>query len=94
MTVFPSPTLALEVAERLLADWDRTHDELLALIAVHKEREWTREEDLQHMRLVRHIALLSSTLHGHHESHALTKDERTWLVAQGVAVAISGTPKL
>jgi hypothetical protein len=84
MNAFPSPTLAPDVVQRLLADWDRTHEGLLALIAVHKEREWTREEDLQHKRLVRHIAVLSSTLHGHHQSDALTEGERAWLKTQGV----------
>ena len=84
MTAFPSPTLSPEVAQRLLADWDSAHDELLALIVVHKEREWTRAEELQHMRLVRQIALLSTTLHGNHHSAPLTPDERAWLAAQGV----------
>ncbi len=84
MTAFPSPTLAPDVEQRLLADWHRTHDELRALIVVHEEREWTREEDLQHMRLVRHIAVLSSALHGHHQSNALTPSERAWLETQGV----------
>ncbi len=37
MIAFPSPILAPDVAQRLLADWDRTHDELLALIAVRKK---------------------------------------------------------
>jgi hypothetical protein len=84
MTAFPSPTLAPEVAQRLLADWDSTHDELRTLIVVHQEREWTREEDLQHARLVRHIAVLSTALHGDHHSAPLTPDERAWLAAQGV----------
>ena len=84
MIAFPSAILAPDVSQRLLADWDRTHDELLALIAVHEEREWTRAEDLRHTRLVRHIAVLSSALHGHHRSDALTPDERAWLEAQGV----------
>jgi hypothetical protein len=66
LTAFPSPALAPEAAQRLLADWDTTHDELLALIAVHEEREWTRDEDLHAARLVRHIAVLSSAFHGHH----------------------------
>jgi hypothetical protein len=61
----------------LLAEWDRTHDELLALIAVHEEREWTREEQLQHMRLVRRAAVLSSADHGCTER--LTPEERAWL---------------
>ncbi|HEY8098361.1 MAG TPA: hypothetical protein VIE65_20050 [Methylobacter sp.] len=84
MTAFPSSTLAPAVAQRLLADWDTTHDELRALIAVHAEREWTREEDLRLTRLVRHIAVLSSTLHGHHQRAALTEGERAWLKTQGV----------
>jgi hypothetical protein len=79
MTAFPSASLAPEVAQQLLADWDRTHDELRALIVVHEEREWTREEDLQQTRLVRHIAVLSAALHGRHQSDALTPSERAWL---------------
>jgi hypothetical protein len=39
MTAFPSPTLPPEIAQRLLADWDSTHDELRALIVIHQERE-------------------------------------------------------
>ncbi len=84
MIAFPSPILAPDVAQRLLADWDRTQDELHALIAVHEEREWTRAEDLRHARLVRHVAVLSSALHGRHRSDAHTQDERAWLAAQGV----------
>ena len=84
MTNFPSPILPLEIARRLLADWDQTHEELFALIAVHKEREWTRDEDSQHMHLVRHIAVLSSALHGYHQGDALTDAERAWLGTQGV----------
>ena len=84
MIAFPSPILAPDVARRLLADWDRTHDELRAVIAVHEERKWTRAEDLRHTRLVRHIAVLSSALHGRHRTDALTPDERAWLEAQGV----------
>jgi hypothetical protein len=79
-----STNLQPEVAQRLLADWDRTHDELHALIAVHAEREWTRADDLRLTRLVRHIAVLSSALHGRHRTDALTSDERGWLEAQGV----------
>jgi hypothetical protein len=36
------------------------------------------------MRLVRHIAVLSSAFHGHHQSGALTPSERAWLETQGV----------
>ena len=67
--------------QRLLAEWDRTHDELLALTAVHQEREWTHEEELQHIRLVRRIAVLSSAYHGH--TDGLTPKERAWIEAQG-----------
>jgi hypothetical protein len=84
MIAFPSPILAPDVAQRLLADKDRTYDELLALIAVREEREWTRAEDLLQTRLVRHIAVLSSALHGRHRTDGLTPDERAWLEAQGV----------
>ncbi len=84
MSKFPSPTLAPDVAQRLLADWERTHEELRALIVVHEEREWTREEDLQHMRLARHIAVLSTTLHGRHQRAPLTPDERAWLATLAV----------
>ena len=84
MIAFPSPILAPDVARRLLGDRNRTHDELHALIAVREEREWTRAEDLRHTRLVRHIAVLSSALHGRHRTDALTPDERAWLEAQGV----------
>ena len=59
MTTFPSPALAPDVAQRLLADWDKTHEDLLALIAVHEAREWSREEELQHMRLARAVSRLS-----------------------------------
>lgn len=84
MTEFPITALSPEVKQRLLGDWDRTHEELRALIVVHEGREWTRKEDLLHARLIRHLAVLSSALHGHHESDALTEDERAWLRSQGV----------
>lgn len=84
MTAVPSPTLAPDVAQRLLADFHRTHGELRALIVVHEAREWTREEDVRHTRLVRHIAILSSALHGHLRSGALTPSEHAELEAQGV----------
>lgn len=83
----PSSTLAPQVVQRLLADWDAIHEELLALIAVHEEREWSSDEDFRAVRLVRHIAVLSTTLHGHHQSAALTETERAWLEAQGVPCA-------
>jgi hypothetical protein len=85
MTAFPSPTLPPDVASRLLADWDKTNDELRSLLAVLKQREFTRDEGLQHMRLIRHISVLSTTLHGH-QSSALTQDELAWLETQGVLI--------
>jgi hypothetical protein len=79
VTVFPSPALPPEVAERLLADWNRTSDELRALLAVLAHRDFTHDEAMQHMRLVRHLPVLSTTLHGH-KSSALTPG-RTRLAA-------------
>ena len=84
MIAFPSPILAPDVAQRLLADWDRTHDKLRALIAVLEEREWTRAEDLRRTRLVRPIAVLLSAHHGRHRTDALTPAERAWVEAQSI----------
>jgi hypothetical protein len=83
MAVFPSPTLPPPVAARLIAEGDRAHDELSALLKSVQGRDFTPAESIQHARNVRRIAVVSSALHGR-GLRALTDVERLWLAAQGV----------
>lgn len=66
MTAFPSVSLPPDAAQRLLADWDITHDELRALLAALTDRDFTQAESVQHARMVRRIAVISSALHEQH----------------------------
>lgn len=83
---FPSPKLPQEAAARLIAEWDRAHDELSALIESLPDGGFTHAPPaklIQLARIVRRIAVVSAALHGH-STRALTGDERAWLAAQGV----------
>ena len=73
------------VAARLIAEWNSAHDELRALLESSRCRDFTRAESIQHARIVRRIAVVSSALHGDITS-ALTDDERAWLAAHGVPI--------
>ncbi len=84
---FPSPTLPQDAAQRLLAEWDRVHDELRPLLKISRHRDITHAESIQLAWLVRRIAVISSALHGHITS-ALTDAERAWLATQGVPIGI------
>lgn len=55
-------------------------------LAFHKEREWTREEDLRVGRRLRSIAVLSSALKGRHERHATSEEEHRRLRTQGLSL--------
>ena len=83
MAAFPSPTLPPLVAARLLAEWDTACDELSALLKIVRDRDFTHAESIQHGRIIRRIAVISSALHGHINS-AVNKVERLWLAAHGV----------
>lgn len=83
MAAFPSPTLPPPVAARLLAEWDSAHDELGALLKSVRGRDFTHAESIQHTRIIRRTAVVSSALHGHITS-AVNKVERIWLAAHGV----------
>jgi hypothetical protein len=83
MAAFPSPTLPPPVAARLLAESDSAYDELSALLKIVRDRDFTHAEAIQHGRIIRRIAVISSALHGDITS-AVTKAERLWLAAQGV----------
>jgi len=48
-----------------------------------RDRDFTDGESIQHARIVRRIAVISSALHGDITS-ALTDAERIWLAAHGV----------
>ncbi len=87
MTAFPSPTLPADVANRLLAGWDKTNDELRSLLAVLTDRDFPQAESVEHARIVRRLAVISSALHGHIPS-ALTDGDRAWLETQGVPIGI------
>jgi exopolysaccharide biosynthesis predicted pyruvyltransferase EpsI len=80
---FPSPTLPPDVAQRLLVEMNSAFDELSFLLKSVRDRDFTHAESIQHMRIVRRIAVVSSALHGHITS-ALTNVERIWLAAHGV----------
>jgi uncharacterized protein YjbJ (UPF0337 family) len=51
------------------------------------DRDFTQAESIEHARIVRRIAVISSALHGHISS-VLTDDERAWLATQGVPIDI------
>jgi hypothetical protein len=72
-----------DVAQRLLAESDSAYDELSALLKIVRDRDFTHAEAIQHGRIIRRIAVISSALHGHITS-ALTDNERAWLATQGV----------
>jgi hypothetical protein len=75
-----------DVETRLLAEWDSVHDELTALLKIVRDRDFTHAESVEHAKLVRRIAVISSALHGN-LSDALTDYDRAWLVAQGVRLS-------
>jgi hypothetical protein len=72
-----------DVAGRLIAELECAFDESSSLLESVRGRDFTHAESIQHARIVRRIAVVSSALHGR-GFRALTHVERIWLAAQGV----------
>jgi hypothetical protein len=66
-----------KLKRRILAESDSAYDELSALLKIVRDRDFTHAESIQHGRIIRRIAVISSALHGNITS-ALTDDERAW----------------